>query len=556
MLRRDPRIQRLPRLCAAWVLIAALLGCTGSSEDTPGNESAGGERTRRPLVVLGIDGATWDLIDPMLERGELPNFQRLVQRGARADLVAILPLSSPAIWTTYATGRFARHHNVLDHTYPYVPGPKRRVRSTQRRVPALWNVASHYSRRVGVVGYFASHPPEKVNGVMLSDRSAKGAAGGFYPESLGPDFQPLLEQLQRREETERIRRRYLPWPYDASASRRPQDPYHRVTEMVKGRIAKHLVWEEFIRRAALRLAAQEFDLFMVYLRMIDHASHATWLYYDDSPFAEKADPFDKALLQDIIPTAYRDTDEYLGKLLAATGREVNIVIVSDHGFGPAVGPWAGKKPEGQSFLSGSHRPDGLFLAAGPDIRPGEIEGVNAMDVAPTLLALLDLPISSELPGRVERRLFRSDVLAGAAPRVAAPYRMRWQALAESDEPSDAAEAADLKILASLGYLDRDTPVAAGESGEALDFWQIEPRLSRNAIIGEAMFHLMRNDLASIEELIALAAEHDQTLADQLPRILRTRFQLWQASFDFPLLSEAARQAFEARFPLPAGRAAG
>ncbi len=526
-------------------MLAGLLGACRGGGEPPATGSGGTVAGKpRPLVVIGIDGATWDLIDPMMAAGELPNFRKLVERGTRSELVALLPLSSPVVWTTYATGRFARHHMILDHTYPFVKGPKRRVRSIQRRVPALWTVASHHGRKVVVVGYFASHPPEEVNGVMISDRAAKGAHDGVFPAELWTELQPELDRLADAEEIRSLRQRYLPWPYDETAIHRPEDTYFRATKTVKGRIATHLIWEEFIKRSALHLAAREFDLFMVYLRMIDHASHSTWIHFDDSEFEVKVDAVEQDLLKDVIPTAYRETDEYLGQLLAELGDEVNVVLVSDHGFGPSAGDWAPQySPQDLTYVSGAHRPNGVFIAAGPDIPHGEIEGITTLDVAPTLLALLRLPISSELPGQWFEDLFRPGFLAHP-PERGAPYRMRWKVLPESEAVSDEAEAQDLKILSSLGYLNADATVASGEDGKLLDFWSTEPRLYRSAIIGEGMFHLMRDDLKSIEDLRAITREHDPVLARDLLLVLRRRMSLWQTQFDFPLLSEATREKLE------------
>ncbi len=540
-MRRSTWIRR-----AGVPLLAAILGACGGAE-VPEAEAPAAQRLR-PLLVLGIDGATWDLIDPMMERGELPNLERLVRRGVRGDLVSLPPLSSPPLWTTMATGRFPRQHNVHDHTFPFVPGPKRRVRSTERRVPALWNVASEAQRRVAVVGYFASHPPEVVNGVMVSDQAARGVAGGIYPQELAAELEAERERLEDEEVVRELRRRYLHWPYDISAIHRPEDPYHRVTEVVKGRIGKHLVWEEFLRRAALRLAPREFDLLMVYLRMPDHASHATWLYFDEAAFEEKPDPFDRDLLKEIIPTAYKDSDQYLGKLLERLGAETNVVIVSDHGFGPAAGKWKPKRNAREMWLlSGAHRPDGIFLAAGPDIRPGRVDGFTVMDVAPTLLALLGLPVSRELPGRVVTEVLRPEFLADFPVANAPSYRMHWQSVDTGEAPLAETEKADLKILASLGYVDAETPVVATGDAEDLDFWSIEARLRRTALTGEILFHLQRDDLQAVAEVMSQAAEKDPETRQRLPRTVEVYTRLWRDCFDFPVVSDATWRQFEATY---------
>ncbi len=539
---------------ASWLALSAVgviglaTGCGVGQGDGQTESPAVEDPKPRPLVVLGIDGMTWDLAQPMMDRGEMPHLAELVKRGLRGDMIAIPPLSSPTLWTTFATGRFARHHNVMDHTYPYVAGPKRRVRSTLRRVPAIWNIASHYERSVGVVGYFASHPAEIVNGVMVSDR-AWGSAEGVYPPELLDELRPDIDQLQQREEIQKLQQRYLHWPYDIHAIHRPEDRYHRVTRVVKGRIGKHVVTEELVRRAALRLAPRDFDLFMVYLRMPDHASHATWMYFDDAEFEDKPSPLEKELLSDIIPTSYRDTDDFLGRLVAELGDEVNLVVISDHGFGPAAGSWKpGNKDDELFLLSGSHRPDGIFLAAGPDIVAGELpSGVNAMDIAPTLLALLGLPISEELPGGVVEDVLDPRIRQQHEPRSTPSYRMRWKSVDTEEELREDVESEDLEMLASLGYVSSEASVADASAAEDLDFWEIDERLRRNLVLGEGLFHLLRDDREAIAELLGELQTHDPLLAEHLPRVLRKRLGLWQESFPFPLVSEQVRQWVDSGF---------
>ncbi len=517
-------------------LLVILLGyCLfGCSEDSSTLDVAA-EPAPSPLVVVGVDGATWDIIDPMIARGELPNFEALTRRGTRADLISILPLSSPAIWTTFATGRFARHHNLLDHTYPFVAGPKRRVVSTLRRVPALWNIASHYSRTVAVIGYFATHPPEIVTGAMLSDWAARGAPGAIYPEELADELKPEIDLLTDEAAIREIYKKYLPWSFDLTAIHRPEDPYHTATKVVRSRVHQHAVYEDFNQRVALRLATRPFDLFMVYLRMPDHASHATWFYFDDSEFDQKADPHDKELLGQIIPAAYRDTDAFLGQLLQRLGDQTNLVVLSDHGFGPAAGEWGRNTAfRDVTLLSGTHRPNGIFLASGPDIRQGRLDGVTIMDIAPTLLTLLALPISEELPGRVERQILRPGFFSDFPERETTSYRMRWQTSSAAQSPSDEALTEDLKVLTSLGYLSEEPALAAEDEGQHLDFWSIEPRLYISAIQGELMFHLLRDDPQSASEVIDFVREQDPVLATQLPRMVGRRLKTWQESFDFPL----------------------
>ena len=144
-------------LILACVLVAS--GCSGQKEP--------------PVVMVGIDGAEWQIIDEMIADGELPNFAKIKSEGAWGHLINNGMETSPVVWTTFATGHFARTHGVLDHVFPFGgEGARRPVTSELRQVPALWNIATHYDLRSIVIGYFVSHPPEPINGVMVSSQAA------------------------------------------------------------------------------------------------------------------------------------------------------------------------------------------------------------------------------------------------------------------------------------------------------------------------------------------------------------------------------------------------
>ena len=130
----------------------------------------------KKVVVLGLDGATFDIIRPMIAEGRLKNFARLVDRGSSGNLIStILPLSSVA-WSSFACGRNPAKHGMydfskrVDGSYNYAP-----VTSLDRGAKAVWEYASEAGKRCLIVNVPLTYPPEKVNGVMIS---------GFpYPES-------------------------------------------------------------------------------------------------------------------------------------------------------------------------------------------------------------------------------------------------------------------------------------------------------------------------------------------------------------------------------------
>lgn len=499
------------RLAAAAWLLAAACG--------PENGVALDPDTPRPKVVLiGIDGATWDVIDPMMARGELPNLKALVERGLRGPLLGLPPHSSPIVWTTFATGTFPRSHQILGFTYPYVPGDGRPVSSDLRRDPAIWNVATAHGKRVGIVGYFVTHPPDVVEGFMLSDLTSQFVPGSSWPPELQQELKLLVEPVWRPPLRDELFRRFLPWDYDARAAEDPQDPYQRVSRVVSKRFDMAILRDEIFRRLSLELVDREVDLFACYFRLVDHASHSTWKYFDDTAFDEPVDPFDKQLLKDVLPESYRWVDAVVGELVARCGEDVNLIVISDHGFGPGTGEFT-VLPEKRDVISGNHRANGIFLAAGPDIAQGSIDGLTTMEIAPMLLALTGLPISDQLPGRLEQGVFRPGYLAERPVTRVPRWQVEWEQ-ARTQAVPEAATAQSMETLRELGYIGEDVQGGGAPDGGELDFWSIGSLNRDPALVGELIYYMLRDDAPRARRLMELARRHDPSASKLLPRKVR------------------------------------
>src|ERR1039457_5804003 len=132
------------------LLVLAALASTASAAEPPLAKGGGKPARPAPLLVVGWDGGDWKLLDPLMQRGLLPNLSALVARGRTWNLETVNPMISPLIWTTRAR----------------LP-----ISGWSRKVPAIWNVASAKGLKVGVVGWWATWPAEKVNGFFVSDRA-------------------------------------------------------------------------------------------------------------------------------------------------------------------------------------------------------------------------------------------------------------------------------------------------------------------------------------------------------------------------------------------------
>ena len=154
-------IQTRTAVRALWTIVQlfAVLGCTPEPEPEPS----------RRVLLFGIDGASFRVIDPMIRRGLLPNLAQLAREGSSGPLRAHFPIISPRIWTSMATGKSPEKHGISDWVRIAEDGGNELLLSSDRVGAALWNIASDAGRTVGVVNWLNTYPVEAIRGVMVSD---------------------------------------------------------------------------------------------------------------------------------------------------------------------------------------------------------------------------------------------------------------------------------------------------------------------------------------------------------------------------------------------------
>ena len=408
------------------------------------------EQPARHVVVLGLDGGTWDLLDPYIDRGLLPNLARLRSTGAWAPLESIQPSSSPVIWTTIATGKTPEKHGITFFVrFPDgetgKPGP---VTSSMRNGKALWNILTTQRYDVAVVGWFVTWPVEAVNGRMISDRAHWGATdekGVFPPGYLAgleaPGMEEAMEALPKF-----MRFDFDPRALDLDSS----DPEVRLNALVFDRFVRAYLRDLYYVRAAERVLSDGAlpDFFALYLRGTDDVQHGFWKFMEPDLFddvtPEQAERFGK-----VIERYWQWVDVEVGNVLSHYENVPHlVVVVSDHGAGPAVGPDQIVTPE-YLHLSGSHRDTGIVIVNGPGVREGAtVADASVYDVTPSILYYLGEPIGDDMDGRPLTGLFTER--DGEIPRIASYDE-------EADRPSGhVASEVDqqaLEHLRSLGYIE-------------------------------------------------------------------------------------------------------
>lgn len=266
--------------------------------------------TVKPRVfVIGVDGATFDLIDPWVAAGRLPNFARLLAEGSRGLLQStVIPNSFPG-WTSCTTGVNPAKHGIFNALIRKSLTDYRMsvVNSRDIRYERIWQVLSREGLRVGVMNVPCSYPPVPVNGFLI---------GGMLSPSLDSDFT------------------FPPKLIDEVIANTGE----YIIDLRSKHIAREQMREELLRSvdargAAMRylLETRDLDFAMMVFTETDRAQHYFWADMDTNHPAytqERGERFG-----DVIRQVYERVDAQIGELLDAVGTETQVYVVSDHGFG-------------------------------------------------------------------------------------------------------------------------------------------------------------------------------------------------------------------------------
>lgn len=292
-------------------------------------------------LIVGFDGATLELSERWMAEDRMPHLRALRQDGAYGILRSTLPYNSAVAWTTLSTGVSPGRHGIFDFVLPRRHEYGYRVATREdRRVPALWNLASDAGARVAVVNIPMTFPAEPVHGVMVSGMDApRLEARSVHPAG-------YLEQLLRLCPDYRIVSKAA-----LRASRGDFDGAEReLVDVVSAR-------GRFVQAIA---RPRDMDLVMVNLEATDGAQHFFWQHHD--PAHPRHDPDAASRWGDAIGRVYEATDRELGLLIEAYDPDT-VIVVSDHGGGP-TSDWV-------LFLNDWLAAEGLL-----DVAPKRVVGVG------------------------------------------------------------------------------------------------------------------------------------------------------------------------------------
>lgn len=274
------------------------------------------------VILFGLDGGTFTVLDDLMARGIMPNLQRFCREGVRATMVSTIPPLTPPAWSTLVTGHNPGVHGILGFLQ-YADAASTSVQivsSKQMTATTIWAMANQQGVRAGSLNFVAHHPAPKIDGWVipgwvswrwmrtLSHPSGvidrlKSDVPGFDVKELAIDFEEENKAISGAALDE-----YGSW------------------------IGLHLARErQWFNAGKYLLDNDPVGLFGIVFDGVDKLQHLLWPYLDPGLEPEHPDE-DFVKTRQLAWTYFRQVDDLLGEAMRLWGDESTIIICSDHGF--------------------------------------------------------------------------------------------------------------------------------------------------------------------------------------------------------------------------------
>lgn len=264
-----------------------------------------------PVLIIGLDGATFALLQPWAQQGILPNLKKLMDSGIKLPLMSTIPPVTGPAWSSFFTGKHPGKHGNVDFFTRGDNYTLRTISSRTIRGTTLWQTLSQAQKRICVIDVPVTYPPTPVNGIMITGMMTPAVESEFtYPPELK---QTILEK----------------WPHYALDV--PWRDYEGIgiEKLIEDLTAVTKQRAELVLDA---MKQEAWDFFMCVFVGMDRIQHCLWRFMDP-----QHPTYDAKLANQYLPMIkdyYRLQDQVVGQILAIAPTNANIMIMSDHGFGP------------------------------------------------------------------------------------------------------------------------------------------------------------------------------------------------------------------------------
>jgi predicted AlkP superfamily phosphohydrolase/phosphomutase len=278
-----------------------------------------------PTILIGLDGATFTILDPLMENGTMPFLKEFVGGGVRADLLSTPNPLTPPAWTSMTTGRSPGNHGIFDfiwaeereHDHYFTLHSYRDIKAE-----TIWSIVSRQGGTVGSLNFPLMSPPPKVSGYVVPGLvSWKHLRRNVYPRG-------LYEQLKA---IPGFNARELAWDFDLEKKAAKGISEEEYENWVTFHIDRERQWFEVTRHL---MQERPSDLLAILFDGLDKILHMGWRFLDPGSFPENPSPWEQ-MMRDRCTDYFRELDRFLAEISALAGPDARIFMASDHGFGPS-----------------------------------------------------------------------------------------------------------------------------------------------------------------------------------------------------------------------------
>lgn len=405
----------------------------------PGRPAALPSRAMPPVVrdssstgahvrMLMFDGASLDVIFSAVAAGRLPNIARIFDQGSVLHLATLRPTQAEPVWSAVATGRYPIYNGVRSAVvYRALGGTPIELlpdycfaqalvtfgflteepqTATDLLARPIWNILSDRRATVGVIGWPLTHPAPVVNGFAVSDafhrlsdtELSQDATPALWPGSLLPDVLAALQVPANPDPVSLVNAMGAPQPVNDYDVRSDQAP------IVADRV--HLQLLNALDANPPQFLAARFP-------GIDAVGHRFLRYADPAAFGDVSES-ERQRFGGVLNQYYGFIDTLVGREIERLGPRDLLLVVSAFGMEPLT---PGKRVleliAGDPQISGTHEraPDGFVLAFGGPVAAGRPARASVVDLTPTILYFLGLPVGRDMDGFARIDLFKPSFTA-------------------------------------------------------------------------------------------------------------------------------------------------
>lgn len=277
-------------------------------------------------LLIGLDGATFTVLDPLMESGVMPFMKKFVANGVRANLMSTAHPLTPPAWTSIMTGRTPGHHGVFD----FIWAEERKAdhyftlyNFRDIRCETIWQIVSRQGGTACTLNYPLMSPPPEIDGYIVPGFvSWRHLRRHVHPPELY-DRMKALPGFNARE---------LAWDFELEKKAETGVPKEEYAEWVRFHMAREKQWFEVIKDL---MTNDPSDLTAILFDGPDKIMHMGYRFIDPATFPDDPEPWEVEIREHCL-SYFHEMDRFIGEIVGMAGKDARVFMVSDHGFGPST----------------------------------------------------------------------------------------------------------------------------------------------------------------------------------------------------------------------------